>query len=120
MENITRGMIDNYFAYRYLRKDSASDLSDFEKKQHNLVQRFLKEVYGRGRTLPGSDFARRLVKYDLYAAICKFGNPNLYLTWNPNDIDHPLMAFFGGETVNLASFRDIDGTYQIVRLALNC
>ena len=105
---MTAGMVDDFFDYRYLGTCSAATLTVKEKHCHELVTRFLQQVYGRGSTRPGSDFARRLVRFDLYAAICKFGNPNLYLTWNPNDIDHPLVAFFAGEAVTLASFRDID------------
>lgn len=73
------------------------------------AKRLMKHIHGTASKVSGSDASRYSCRSKMWNQAYFMNPPNLWMTINPDDIDHPIVQFLVGEDIDLDEFEPLCG-----------
>lgn len=90
-------------------KRAAEEEERGELITNSAIALLKKRAYATWKPVTGSDSGRLSMRTDIHATCMHFGQPNLWATINPDDLNDPIAQILAGEEIDMNQFDRLKG-----------
>ena len=98
-------------------KQAAEEEERGEPITNSAIRLMKKRAYATWKPVVGSDSGRLNMRTDIQATCMHFGQPSIWATINPDDVNDPVAQVFAGEDIDMDKFDKLKGPNKQARAA---